>query len=895
MEGQAESEDPQPIPIADLQRNGPVDFAKEVYPLLKKNCIACHNSSTAKNNLNLESPETMLKGGSEGPAVVPGKGEESLMLILAAHREEPVMPPVGNKSNAAPFSPEELALIRRWIDEGAKGDSLAAGAAPEEWRQVPEGDQPVYTAAVSPDGRFAACGRGNQVFVYDTASGQLLDLLSDPELAKEDLYGRRATAHRDTVQALAFGPYDRLATGGYRNVKIWRRSGPETGDETGDETGVMPGGISALASSADGKRLAIGDRAGNIRLFEAGKAGEARERKAHDGVVTALSLSGDGKLLFTAGEDRRIAALDAVSGEPAGGALTPVRAASLAVVGSSEWLAAAGSEDALIVLWRIHPLAGGGVALNPERELAGHTSAVTGLTSAQATGRLLSWGTDGTARLWNLGDEGAEARVFQHGAPVSAAASTSDGKRLATADAGGSVKLWNGEDGALLGEWRESGSLQETADRCAFRLQVAEQLVEKRKGLLAEAEKKLEEERGNAVKAAETRAAAEVSLRRKEAEWRAAEGKEEEAKVLLAEGDSARGELVRARQNAELAIRLTSQAAETAARAQVEAASAELALREAGSDREAAAKAVEEGVAAVEALAFGSDGARLHVGTAKGWVAVRNGSSGRLDDVLPGGDVRITALAALGSDGLFWVDEDNGLRHRRLREDWNLERTIGAMDDPEVLVDRVTAVGFDPSGRYLATGSGVPSRSGELKVWDLVSGNLVFSDATTHSDAIVDVSFSPDGQYVASAATDRFMRVFQTIDGAFVRSFEGHTGHVLGVAWSADGLQLATAGADLVVKIWDFEEGRQRRAIEGFGKEVTSVCFVGAGETVLASCGDQTLRLGDERLSGAETFLHRADVSDDGEILVAGGQDSVLRIWRTSDKTLLHRLAPAGE
>ncbi len=887
---QAESEDPQPIPIADLQRNEPVDFAKEVFPLLKKSCVACHNSSTAKNNLNLESPETMFKGGSEGPAIVAGKGEESILLILASHRDEPVMPPVDNKANAEPFTPEELALIKRWIDEGAKGDSSVVRAAPREWRQVPEGVQPVYTAAVSPDGRFAACGRGNQVFVYDTASGRQLTLLSDPELGKDELYGGQPTAHRDTVQALAFGPHDRLATGGYRNVKIWRRTGPEDGEEIG----VMPEAVSALAASADGSRMAMGDRAGNVRLWDEGKAGEARERKVHEGSITALCLSGDGTRLFTAGEDRRITVLDAASGETIGGALAPASVAKLSVVGANEWLAAAGSEDAAIVLWRIHPVAGGGLALNPERELAGHPPAVTGLAAAGATEGLLSWGADGSVGLWNP-REGGDPRVFQHGAPVSAAASSPDGKRFASAGAGGSVKLWNGEDGALLGEWRESGLLQEAADQCAFRLQVAQQLLEKRKGLLAESEKRLEEERGNAVKAAESRATAEVSLRRKETEWRSAEGKEEEAKELLGEVDSARSELVRARQNAELAIRLTSQAAEAAARAQVEAASAELAVREAGSDRDAAAKGLEEGAAAVEVLAFSADGRRLYVGTAQGWVAVRNGSSGRLEDVLPGGSVRITALAALGPDGLLWADEDNGLRHRQLREGWTLERTIGSMDEPDVLVDRVTAVGFDVSGRYLATGSGVPSRSGELKVWDLVTGNPVFSDTTTHSDAIVDVSFSPDGQFVASAATDRFMRVFRAADGSFVKSFEGHTGHVLGVAWSADGLQLATAGADQVVKIWDFEEGRQRRAIEGFGKEVTSVCFIGAGETILASCGDQTLRLGDERLSGAETFLHRADASDDGEILVAGGQDSVLRIWRASDKALLHRLAPAGE
>src|SRR5690554_2222513 len=46
----------QPIPIAAISRDEPVSFAKEIHPLLKKHCVACHNSSEAKAKLNLETP-----------------------------------------------------------------------------------------------------------------------------------------------------------------------------------------------------------------------------------------------------------------------------------------------------------------------------------------------------------------------------------------------------------------------------------------------------------------------------------------------------------------------------------------------------------------------------------------------------------------------------------------------------------------------------------------------------------------------------------------------------------------------------------------------------------------------------------------------------------------------
>ena len=91
---------PQTIAIAEVKRDTPVDFAKEVQPLFKKHCVACHNSTTHEGGLNLESPEAMLKGGDSGPGFVAGKGVESLLLDRATGKSEPLMPPAGNKANA---------------------------------------------------------------------------------------------------------------------------------------------------------------------------------------------------------------------------------------------------------------------------------------------------------------------------------------------------------------------------------------------------------------------------------------------------------------------------------------------------------------------------------------------------------------------------------------------------------------------------------------------------------------------------------------------------------------------------------------------------------------------------------------------------------------------------
>src|SRR5690606_18653551 len=109
--------------------------------------------------------------------------------------------------------------------------------------------------------------------------------------------------------------------------------------------------------------------------------------------------------------------------------------------------------------------------------------------------------------------------------------------------------------------------------------------------------------------------------------------------------------------------------------------------------------------------------------------------------------------------------------------------------------DRVTALDFSPAGDLLATGGGAPSRGGELKLWNVATGQLEREILDAHSDTVLAIEFSPDGKYLATCGADRFMKVFEVASGTLVKAFEGHTHHVLGVSWRADGRLLVTSGA----------------------------------------------------------------------------------------------------
>src|SRR5574341_758214 len=74
-------QDPTAIETVKLDR--PADFKVNVYPILKSNCLACHNAKDSEADLVLESPKAMLKGGESGPAIVAGNSEKSLLLKAA--------------------------------------------------------------------------------------------------------------------------------------------------------------------------------------------------------------------------------------------------------------------------------------------------------------------------------------------------------------------------------------------------------------------------------------------------------------------------------------------------------------------------------------------------------------------------------------------------------------------------------------------------------------------------------------------------------------------------------------------------------------------------------------------------------------------------------------------
>src|SRR5688500_19303919 len=92
-----------------------VDFARDVKPILQARCLECHSQDKRKGGLSLATYGDALDGGRNGPAIRPGNSARSLLIHRVTGAVEPQMP-----KDEDPLTAAELALVRRWIDQGAR-------------------------------------------------------------------------------------------------------------------------------------------------------------------------------------------------------------------------------------------------------------------------------------------------------------------------------------------------------------------------------------------------------------------------------------------------------------------------------------------------------------------------------------------------------------------------------------------------------------------------------------------------------------------------------------------------------------------------------------------------------------------------------------------------------
>jgi WD40 repeat protein/transcriptional regulator with XRE-family HTH domain len=204
----------------------------------------------------------------------------------------------------------------------------------------------------------------------------------------------------------------------------------------------------------------------------------------------------------------------------------------------------------------------------------------------------------------------------------------------------------------------------------------------------------------------------------------------------------------------------------------------------------------------------------------------------------------------------------------------------GATDATSHLTSWISDLSFSPDGQTVATNG----QDGSILVWNVETGCL---DRWSGHDAPVwAVICDRQGQTLASGSHDRTVRIWDVQTGTCLRVLRGHKDGVRAVAFDADVSYLASGSSDRTIRLWDVATGACLRVLEGHTGGVFALAVAAELQYLASGSFDRTIRLWDVQtgesirvLQGHTDAVWSIAISPDGKTLASGSSDRTLRLW----------------
>ncbi len=260
--------------------------------------------------------------------------------------------------------------------------------------------------------------------------------------------------------------------------------------------------------------------------------------------------------------------------------------------------------------------------------------------------------------------------------------------------------------------------------------------------------------------------------------------------------------------------------------------------------------------------------------------------------------------ASASSEALFPLDQDIDSLKQGLKAGRKLQRAIlpNAATQEQVRTalyqvvynikernrleghtSEINSLSFSPDGNLLASASADHT----IKIW-LKSGKLLHT-LKSHHNRVNSVNFSPDGNLLASASTDKTVKIWSQ-EGKLLNTFSGHKDVVNSVIFSPNGDKIASASADGTIKIWS-RQGKLLNTIKSEKEAVISLAWSPNGE-IIAAATDESIKLWHidgkllNTLTGHKDTVLAVAWSQDGNYIASGSLDSTVKIWNTKGELI---------